>query len=95
MRRRRADAPALPRSRCEDGGVTSEFRRSTPRRPTLFGPNALDTFAGGVDPAQRIDAAHATASALVRHGRDGTDPEITARLLRLADEHGLDDIAEL
>jgi hypothetical protein len=28
-------------------------------------------------------------------GRDGTDPAVAARLLRLADEHGLDDIAEL
>lgn len=75
--------------------MTPEFRRATPRRPTLFGPNALDTFVGGVDPAKRLEAAHATASALVRHGRGGDDPEVTARLLRLADEHGLDDIAEL
>jgi hypothetical protein len=75
--------------------VSSESRRAVPRRPTLLGPAALDTFAGGVDPAQRIEAAHATASALVRHGRDGSDPAVAARLLRLADEHGLDDIAEL
>ncbi len=49
---------------------------------------------GGVDPAQRIEAAHATAEALVRHGRSGDD-ERTARLVALADEHGIDEMAHL
>ncbi len=67
-----------------------------PRRPTFLGPNALDTFTGSsTDPAQRIEAAHLTANALVSHGRSGNDPELTARLVGLADEHGLDEIAEL
>jgi len=55
----------------------------------------MDTFLGGPDPAQRIEAAHLTASALVSHGRSEGDPELTARLVALADEHGLDEIAEL
>lgn len=54
----------------------------------------LDSIVGGIDPAQRIEAAHTTASALVRHGRDGR-PDVTARLVALADEHGLDAMAEL
>lgn len=69
-----------------------------PRRPALFGPLVLDTFPGGDDPGRRIDAAHATAAALVRHGREQAgrdDTGETARLVALADEHGLDDIAEL
>lgn len=66
-----------------------------PRRPALFGPVALDTFQGGVDPAQRIEAAHATASALIRHARADVDDGVTQRLLAFADEHGLDEIAEL
>lgn len=66
----------------------------TPRRPALFGPAAVDTFAGGPDPAERIEAAHATAEALVRHGRNGDD-EVTARLVALTDEHGIDEVAEL
>ncbi len=49
---------------------------------------------GGVDPAQRIEAAHATAEALVRHGRKGDDAR-TARLVALADEHGIDEMAHL
>ena len=55
----------------------------------------MDTFLGGPDPAQRIEAAHLTAAALVRHGRSDRDPALTARLVALADEHGLDEIAEL
>ena len=69
-----------------------------PRRPALFGHAVLDTFEGRAsDPARRIDAAHATASALIQHGRSAgeADPERTARLVRLADDHGLDEIAEL
>ena len=68
---------------------------SRPRRPALFGPGVLDTFAGAPDPAQRIEAAHVTASALIQHGRSGNDPELVARLVALADDHGLDEIAEL
>jgi hypothetical protein len=53
-----------------------------------------DTFAGDVDPARRVEAAHTTAQALVTHGRTGGD-EVTARLVALADHDGLDQIAEL
>jgi hypothetical protein len=66
-----------------------------PRRPALFGPAVMDTFLGDPDPAQRIEAAHLTAAALVSHGRSDNDPTLTARLIALADEHGLDEIAEL
>jgi hypothetical protein len=66
-----------------------------PRRPALFGPAVMDTFLGEPDPAQRIEAAHLTATALVEHGRSGSDPELTARLVALADGEGLDEIAEL
>ena len=65
-----------------------------PRRPTLLGPVAADTFAGGPDPAQRVEAAHVTAEALVRHGRSGDDA-VTARLVALTDEHGIDEVAVL
>ena len=65
-----------------------------PRRPAFFGPTAMDSFLGDDDPARRVEAAHLTAAALVRHGRSGLDPELTRRLLTLADD-GLDEIAEL
>jgi hypothetical protein len=66
-----------------------------PRRPTLLGPVALDARQGGTDPALRIDAAHTTAAALVAHGRGSDDPSVTARLVAITDEHGIDEVAEL
>jgi hypothetical protein len=65
-----------------------------PRRPAFLGPAALNSFIGAPDPALRVEAAHATAEALVRHGRSGDDA-ITARLVALTDEHGIDEVALL
>jgi len=78
-------------------GVTIDGRDGRahhPRRPTLFGPAVVDTFVGGPDPAQRIEAAHTTAQALVRHARTA-DAATTARLVALTDEHGIDEVADL
>ena len=50
---------------------------------------------GGADPGRRIEAAHRTAEALVRRGREQNDPGITARLVALTDEHGLEELAAL
>ncbi len=66
-----------------------------PRRPALFGPAALDTFSSGADPAARAEAAHHTAAVIVQVGREATDPAVTARLLTIVEEHGLDLLAEL
>jgi hypothetical protein len=41
------------------------------------------------------EAAHLAAQALVRRGRDSDDPKVTKRLVKLADEQGLDAIAEM
>jgi hypothetical protein len=60
----------------------------------MFGPADADAYLGGQDPAERVEAAHATAEALIRHGRSGDDA-VTARLVSLADEHGIDEVALL
>lgn len=65
------------------------------RRPALFGPTALDSFGGGADPAALAEAAHATAAAIVDAGRRLGDPAVTARLVTLVDDHGLDTVADL
>jgi hypothetical protein len=65
-----------------------------PRRPALFGPADADAYRGGHDPAERVEAAHSTAEALVAHARGG-DQTVTARLVALADEHGIDEVALL
>jgi hypothetical protein len=77
-------------------GVTRQHPEGhRPRRPALFGPAAVDALVGAPDPAERIEAAHATAEALVRHGRAADDDEVTARLVALTDEHGIDEVADL
>lgn len=65
-----------------------------PSRPLLAG--ALPDLPGDPDPADRVAIAHATAAAVLRIGRgDDTDPERTRRLVGLADDIGLDEIADL
>jgi hypothetical protein len=75
--------------------TTSDPGRDRPRRPALLGHAAMDAIAGSPDPAQVAEAAHATAAAIVETGRSSADPQTTARLVRLVDEHGIDTIADL
>jgi hypothetical protein len=68
-----------------------------PRRPALLGKAALETFGDAADPAALAEAAHASANLLVESGRSRaeTDPGLVDRLVRLADEQGIDLVAEL
>ncbi|GAB2676889.1 hypothetical protein [Thalassiella azotivora] len=66
-----------------------------PRRPTLLGPAALDSAAGGADPAERARAAHTTAWLLVEGARSSDDQQVVDRVVDLADEHGLELLADL
>lgn len=61
----------------------------------MLGPTVLDTFVGDSDPAERIEAAHRTAAALIEHGRSVTCSAETARLVALADEVGIEEVAGL
>ncbi|GAB3182023.1 hypothetical protein GCM10027060_13990 [Nesterenkonia halophila] len=65
------------------------------RRPKMTEPAVFDNQEGGADPAVISQAAHDTAHALVHHGRDSEDPEITERFVRLAETEGIEAIAEL
>ena len=75
----------------------SESNSMPPRhhKPKLYAPLDFANFPGGADPARVSEAAHLAAQALVHHGRESTDPEITRRLVELADRQGLESIAEL
>lgn len=66
-----------------------------PRRPTLFGPVALQAVSAGGDPALREEAAQTTARLLLQGARDSEDAEVVARLVQLADEQGLEVLADL
>lgn len=70
-------------------------RAPRPHKPLPFAPADFEPFAGGTDPARVSEAAHLAARALVSGGRESTDPEITKRLVKLADKQGLDAIAEM
>ncbi|WP_205705498.1 hypothetical protein [Kineococcus indalonis] len=64
-------------------------------RPAMPGDDALVALAGGVDPSAVQEAAHAAASALVHGARSAQDAEVTRRVVRLAQEEGLEVIASL
>ena len=66
-----------------------------PHKPVPFSPADFENHAGGIAPARVSEAAHLAARALVRGGRESNDPEITKRLVKLADKQGLEAIAEM
>ncbi|MHA7240729.1 hypothetical protein [Arthrobacter sp. TMS1-12-1] len=76
-----------------DGEYTNKSPR--PHKPKPFAPADFEVFAGGIDPSRVSEAAHMAAHALVHHGRDSEDPDVTRRLVELADQQGLDAIAEM
>lgn len=65
------------------------------RRPAYTDPSVFDQREGGADPALISQAAHDSAHALIRQGRDAADPEITERFVKLAETEGIEAIAEL
>lgn len=71
----------------------TEHRR--PRRPSYLEPAALEAVGERHDPIAGLQAAHETAAVLVHRGRAATDPDTIERLVRLVDEIGLPDLAEL
>lgn len=52
-----------------------------------------DQIVGDIDPADRGLIAHETAAAIVSQARASQDPELTARLVHLVDEEGIDTVA--
>lgn len=67
-----------------------------PHRPALLSVDVLEELqGGGGDPALREEAAHTTARLLVEGARDEADAEVADRIVRLADEYGLEMLADL
>ncbi|MFZ1487017.1 hypothetical protein [Nostocoides sp.] len=76
--------------------MSTPGRRDRPRRPAHFSLAAMEAMGGtSPGPAEVTEAAHASAAAVVGVGRAARDPEVTARLVALVDELGLDTIASL
>lgn len=71
------------------------MNQGRPRRPVMMDPQALDAYSTASDPAQIREAAHQTAAVLIGRGRAARDPQLTARLVRLVDELGIETVAQL
>jgi hypothetical protein len=71
--------------------------QGTPRRPAFFTPVSMDSRGGpqSLDPARVTEAAHETASLIVKTGRAANDPSLTSKLVTLVDDLGLSTLAEL
>ncbi|MBA2456446.1 MAG: hypothetical protein H0V48_07925 [Nocardioidaceae bacterium] len=65
------------------------------RRPALPGGALFDALPGDADPAQRAETGARIAGLLVRGARTTADEAVIGRLVRLADDHGLDLLADL
>jgi hypothetical protein len=76
-------------------GTIEAVTTPNPRRPILPGSKLFESLPGAADPATVTEAAHRTAELLVRGVRDSEDAEVHARVVKLADEYGLDELAEL
>jgi hypothetical protein len=96
MRRRQGRAGVDAPGSLHNRGVTT-WRPDIPDRPdSPLLRSEWSNLPGDPDPADRTTIAHATAAAVLRVARDsGSDPERTRRLIGLADDVGIDDIAAL
>lgn len=64
-------------------------------KPLLLGPAPFADLVGDVDPSVRSEVADRCATLLVRGPRDPQEEAIVERVVRLADDEGLEEIAEL
>lgn len=65
------------------------------RRPVLPGARHFEAIVGEVDPAARSEAADRCANLLVRGAHDSDDEQVVARVVRLAEDEGLEALADL
>ena len=75
-------------------GASGRSRHRTHHRPVLYSAEKFERHEGGMDPAAREEAAHASARILLMRGR-GTDEQMTERLVSFTDDYGIEMLAEL
>lgn len=61
----------------------------------LPGNQLFESLPGANDPAAVAEVAHRTAELLVRGARSSEDADVIARVVKLADDYGLDELADL
>ncbi len=64
-------------------------------RPAMPGRALFDALPGGEDPAARVEAGLRLAELLVRGARTSEDHAVVDRVVTLADDQGLDELADL
>ena len=74
-------------------GASWRSRHRTHHRPVLYSAEKFERHEGGMDPAAREEAAHASARILLMRGR-GTDEQMTERLVSFTDDYGIEMLAE-
>lgn len=79
----------------EDDTTPPTSAKSAYRRPAMPGRALFDALPGDEDPAARAEAGLRLASLLVRGARDSADRTVVERVVGLADEHGLDLLADM
>ena len=79
----------------EDRNGDRAVGRAQRRRPAMPGRALFDALPGDDDPAARAEAGLRLASLLVRGARNSEDRTIVERVVLLADEHGLDLLADM
>jgi len=63
--------------------------------PLTPGDGFFESILGGTDPALVQEAADRAAAVLVRGARESDDPQVAERILHLADDEGIETIAEV
>jgi hypothetical protein len=69
--------------------------KPTPRRPIMPGAGLFESLPSLHDPAALAEVAHRTAALLVRGAQNSDDEEVVQRVTKLADDYGLDQLADL
>lgn len=69
-------------------GSERHFRRPVARA-------SLDNIQSDLDPASQAELTHLTAAVLLHRGRESDDPDVVRRLVSLAEEMGLEVLADM
>ena len=64
-------------------------------KPVRRPGDVIEVLSGSGDPADVAALAHDTAHALLSRVRGSSDPQLVEAVIAYADEHGIDDVAEL
>lgn len=95
MERQGAASILEPMRGARAGSKVAQVAGFRHHKPRPFAPEEFEPYEGGADPARVSEAAHLSAQAFVRRGIENNDPEVSNRLIKVAESEGLEVLAEL